>query len=43
MLSSSQHFKGRGRARTLGWGLRQVTSASINHIDLHNPDKLVSV
>ncbi len=32
-----------GRVRTLGWGLRQLTSRSIIHMDLHKPNnKLVS-
>jgi hypothetical protein len=32
-----------GRAGALGWELRQVTSGSIIHMDLHKPNnKLVS-
>jgi hypothetical protein len=39
----SQHFGGGGRAKTSRWGLRQVTSRSIIHMDLHIPNnKLVS-
>jgi hypothetical protein len=33
----------KGRAGALGWGLRQVTNRSINHIDLHKPNKLDNV
>jgi hypothetical protein len=32
-----------GCARTLGWGLGRMTSRSIIHIDLHKPNKLISV
>ncbi len=39
----SQHFKGRGPCWSSGMGLGRMTSMSIIHMDLHNPNnKLVS-
>jgi hypothetical protein len=33
-----------GHVETSGWGLRRLTSKSITHMDLHNPNKkLVNV
>ncbi len=33
----------KGRAGALGWGLKRLISKSITHMDLHKPNKLVSV
>jgi hypothetical protein len=44
MFSSSQHFRVEGLAGALRWGLGKVTSMSIIHMNLHNPNnKLVNV
>jgi hypothetical protein len=33
----------KGRAGASGWGLERLISKSITHMDLHKPNKLVSV
>jgi hypothetical protein len=39
----SQHFEGKRGIVALAWGLGQMTSESIIHIDLHKPNnKLVN-